>query len=196
MSRLGGYSNRVTVRDTTPKPPDTPPDMYNFADPRKVGPGAWFTMHVNSMDAEGKPEELRLVIRQIENFCEFFKCGECKGHCKEYMKQNPPINVINVPFGLFYWTVEFRNAVNRRLGKPTYDPKKMFDIFSSSDFMVCQEGCGDHTNTNIVNTPSSLPTNVNSISNPQDIRRLGERFPNYFMPAASSVGLRNVGSRY
>src|SRR4029078_5522149 len=113
--------------------PGTIPDMYNFSDPRRIGPGAWHFMHGMAFDVEGDAQQTQWAIQRIERFCDFFKCGECKGHCKEYMAQNPPIRSVNLPYGLFYWTVEFRNAVNRRLNKPTYDPKVMFDIFASSD---------------------------------------------------------------
>lgn len=118
--------------------------LYDFSDPRKIGNGSWFMMHSASVDAETRDEKL-FVCKMIRGFCDRFKCGDCKGHCKEYVDKNPPEDSINSTDGLFFWTVEFRNAVQRRLGAPLYSPNIMYDIFHDVDFMVCREDCNKNT---------------------------------------------------
>ena len=117
--------------------------MYNFSDPSKIGPGAWFFMHVMAKNAIAD-EDKRAMVRNIKLLCENFGCSVCSGHCKEYVKNHPPERVINVEDGLFRWTIDFRNAVQRRLGRDNlYDYATMNSIFTTKKVGVCLSGdCG------------------------------------------------------
>jgi len=152
--------------------------MYDFTDPKRIGPGGWHFMHTIGKWADeieykenskcsttanldsSKPDDVKkaemyrnmkqdIACQLIKEFCDNFKCGKCNGHCHHYVTvSNSPKKMIGVPNGIFYWSVEFRNAVNRRLGRPTFDPEIMMKIFFETTFLACDEGCGgDDKNT-------------------------------------------------
>lgn len=114
----------------------------HFSNPKVIGPGAWFFMHMIAAHSS-TPQEQKWAVKMIRQFCESFKCGQCQGHCREYIKSNPPEDSVGKPDGLFQWVVTFRNAVQKRLGAPQYDPSILRDIFHDDEFMVCRGNCGD-----------------------------------------------------
>lgn len=114
--------------------------MYDFSNPRKTGPGVWFMFHLSAAQSSTREERL-IVCKQIKNFCVYFKCSDCQSHCKRYVKAHPPEDSIETSETLFKWTVDFRNAVQRRLGGPIYDYDTMVSIFYDSAYMVCDEDC-------------------------------------------------------
>jgi hypothetical protein len=119
--------------------------MYDFSDSVRQGPGAWTMIHWVAKWADGDKIKEEHACQIIEGFCIIFKCGKCSGHCTHYTAEVSPIRQsLGKPNGLFFWTVDFRNAVQRRLGRSNfYDHKTMLNIFTITDFMACTEGCGD-----------------------------------------------------
>lgn len=117
------------------------PAMYDFSDPSRVGPGAWFLMHVMAANAETR-EDKEFAIKQIRLLCNFFGCGKCREHCKKYITDYPPEDAIDVENGLFRWSVDFRNAVQRQLGRNNiYDYGIMLTIFTKPPPDVCIGDC-------------------------------------------------------
>lgn len=121
--------------------------LYDFSDPRVMGRGMWHCIH--SICARATTlEKRKYACETIRGFCDDFKCGDCKGHCRAYVKANPPENVIGSVDGLFYWSVQFRNDVQARIEKeigkklPRYDPQIMYDIFHDGEYAVCEKDCG------------------------------------------------------
>ena len=157
--------------------------MYDFTNPVRIGPGGWHYMHIigkwadqyNVADNASKEDiekaKQKRIARQaiacelIHAFCDDFKCGKCNGHCHNYTeKSNPPEKMIGVPGGMFSYSVEFRNAVNRRLGRPEFDLEIMKKIFYESTFLACDEGCGQEDK--VTETSAQLPPSavvINSI---------------------------------
>jgi hypothetical protein len=115
--------------------------MYNWSNPKRVGPGAWYMFMLMSCHAKTKSERL-WVCNQIRLFCDFFKCGECNGHCDEYIQNNPPEDKLEGEYELFEWIVNFMNAVNARLHKDLYDINILFRTFTEQEFKLCEAGCG------------------------------------------------------
>ena len=148
--------------------------MYDFTDPTKIGPGAWFYMHLMAAHCTNKQEELACV-RNIELLCHNFKCHDCQRHAEEYIVKHPPANSLDHPYGLFYWTVEFRNNVNRRLGKPLYDPYTMLGIFKNNDSTVCSANCGAQSN-------HAEPNYVDITASNDRITLLANKMPSIIVP--------------
>ena len=127
------------------KPKVAPPDseMYNWSDPRRVGPGVWYMFMLMSCHAQDTTQKA-WVCAQIRLFCDYFKCGDCSGHCKEYLNNFPPEEAIKrkEKHALFKWAVTFMNAVQFRLGKPIYDYKIMKKLFTKQEFKFCTADCG------------------------------------------------------
>lgn len=137
--------------------------LYDFSDPKRQGPGSWDYMHnIAAWTEEGDQSQrdirLEFACQIIERHCKYFKCGDCNGHCTKYIHEtNPPRNSIAPKYGLFFWTVNFRNAVNKRIKSPKqYDPQTMLNIYTTPTLMACEEGCGSHEDTTpVAPTPTA-----------------------------------------
>jgi len=118
-----------------------------LADPTKVGPGTWFSMHRMAIKAK-TPEKKQAFIEFINDICDNFKCLKCRGHCQAYIKTNPPSEFMNIKdektgedIGMFKWSTVFHNAVNVRLGKPVMDYATAYSLYADADFGVCAKDC-------------------------------------------------------
>lgn len=117
------------------------------------GPGGWFSIHLLAINAKTAQEKDHF-IRFMNLFCQNFKCKECQGHCSEYLKTNPPETYLNkdvyinekygtIP-GVFKWSWEFHNAVNKRLHKPEMSFESAYKYYlPGSSEGVCTAGCGE-----------------------------------------------------
>lgn len=120
--------------------------QYDFSNIQKHGAGIWFAFHAMT-SGESTVEERLVLCKKIRRTAEIFKCGECRVHFAAYITSNPPEDTVGTPAGLFYWTVEFRNAVQRRIMTekkitiPLYDPQIIFEIFHDMSAGVCTEDC-------------------------------------------------------
>ena len=122
--------------------------IYDFSNPRRVGPGAWNVFLVTAANSSSTEEGL-WACKMIRQFCKFFKCKDCHGHSTEYIAKHPPENTVTRKGGLFDWVVEFMNSVQMRLGKPIYDHDILYRMFTETDFNVCTDNCSGEVNDNI-----------------------------------------------
>jgi hypothetical protein len=97
-----------------------------------LGPALWKTIHTYASQCR-TPEEKRRCIEYLHYLQSVFPCPRCKPHFGQYLLQNKP----NCDMDLFFWTVEFHNAVNRRLGKPTMDLIDACDLYGYRANMMC-----------------------------------------------------------
>ena len=91
----------------------------------ELGRATWGFLH--TMGAY-YPE--RASIRQQEDmkaflrtFSQFYPCGSCADHLRNYMKTNPPR--LADRHDLEQWLCEAHNEVNEMLGKPRFDCTKV-----------------------------------------------------------------------
>jgi hypothetical protein len=75
------------------------------------GAPLWSRLHSAAINAPA-PREFKAVLDRVRTS---LPCGECAAHARNWLKHNPPPDD---PAGLFAWTVQWHNDVNRRLGKP------------------------------------------------------------------------------
>lgn len=115
--------------------------MYNWSDPKRIGPGAWYMFMITAIHAKTRSERAT-VCNSIRLFCDFFGCKECSGHCKEYIEENPPEVAISSQRSLFDWIVTFMNSVNHRNKKPAYDKEYLYNLLTDSSIPVCGTNCG------------------------------------------------------
>lgn len=80
----------------------------------------WATGHHFAMAYPCKPtlEDQQWMYSFIVSLCHNLPCSECKGHCAEYVTNNPP-NLLS-SCALQTWWFNFHNEVNKRLGKPIF----------------------------------------------------------------------------
>lgn len=127
-------------------------DDSPFADMSKVGRGVWFSIHIMALHVANTSSGKKEFCKTIRAICDNYKCGNCKSHCQEYIRNHPPEEYMNVKsemgeeIGLFKWSWMFHNAVNSRIGKPVIDYNTIYNLFKNSESQVCYEGCGVETN--------------------------------------------------
>ena len=119
--------------------------MQLSGNPTYSGPGVWINMHLTTLYARTKTEK-NFVVKMIELTSRTFPCMECRKHIQEYIEMHPldsaVENVISTDqdghdISLFEWTVDFHNAVNKRLKKKVYTVEEAYKLYSNME----KEGC-------------------------------------------------------
>ena len=129
----------------------------DISDPKKCGPGIWYTTHVYARDAVTE-EKKHIFLNHINMLRKDFPCEKCRGHINEYVEANPIEHYWNVTdndgnaIGLFQWSWIFHNAVNERINKerpddphPYVDWNTAYNMYYNTDIMICTKGCEEST---------------------------------------------------
>ena len=111
--------------------------------PKYVGPGIWFSIHVMAYNAK-TPKEKEFVIKQIRLIQQNFPCQECKSHFWDYLNNHPPEATASPksdPESLFLWTVNFHNAVNFRRGYGQLSFEEAKTLYSGEGLYCMKSSC-------------------------------------------------------
>jgi Erv1 / Alr family len=131
---------------------DTPTGTVDYAtrlkDPKHIGAGVWFLIHMKAKDATTHSKKVEFVefVRWI---VAIFTCGDCVRHMRSYLESNPIEPYFKVKstkgqeIGCFRWSWAFHNAVNVRLGKPIMDWDVAKRTYYDAKSLVCKAGCGE-----------------------------------------------------
>lgn len=137
-------------------------------DPKYIGPGVWNTIHKQAYLAQTPSKQQQFIIF-MKDTCYNFPCKVCRGHCTEYIKNNPLENYLGSTvdgklLGLFVWSWKFHNTVNARLKKPIMSWETAVTLYSESDDKVCSLSCleADDINENI--STAIKPTNYTPLN--------------------------------
>lgn len=126
-------------------------DFKDHTDPKYIGPGTWNTIHRYAYKSR-LPSEQKNFIIFMKEICNGFPCTVCRGHCTEYIKNNPmeeyvdvsiKIDDENVVLGLFIWSWKFHNAVNSRLKKSIMSWDTAYNLYSEKENLVCSSSCSE-----------------------------------------------------
>lgn len=117
-------------------------DIAVFADPVKIGPGIWFSMHVYALQATNDKMKEAFSL-YVNTLCDNFKCKKCQPHFRKFIDDHPfyqykyIYDAVGRDIGFFKWTWELHNQVNRFLKK--YEPtlQEAFDYYSNSEAGAC-----------------------------------------------------------
>jgi len=110
----------------------------------KYGPGIWFVIHLMSYKTDKDQTLRRSFFTYIHALADNFPCGECRGHFKNYLSNNPPEKSNE----LFKWSWEFHNTVNKRLGKQVLTYEEAIKPFQSAS-PICTDECGEDHNPDV-----------------------------------------------
>ncbi len=108
------------------------------------GPGIWYVIHVEAIEAS-TTELIKSFLTNIELIVDQFPCQMCRFHAKEYLTKFPPrdmdiyVNKNEESIGMFFWSWNFHNAVNRRLNKPHMSYRHAHDIYRPQKHRGCQQ---------------------------------------------------------
>ena len=125
--------------------------MTNFGSKESLS-GIWFAIHNEAKYAIDYPSKLR-YISFIKRLSDDFPCLNCKPHFQEYVKKHPfedywsrrkMLDGQMIEIGLFEWTVDFHNTVNKRLNKPIIDLLTAYRLFYKSE-ALCSAECGEES---------------------------------------------------
>lgn len=105
------------------------------------GRGEWHSIHITAADATSS-DKFKHFCSWIRNQIEYLPCDECTEHSKEYLKSNPPEKAPDA----FFWSWEFHNAVNRKLGKPEMEYNTAKHIYLERGMKNCDQ-CGSKTSS-------------------------------------------------
>ena len=134
-----------------------------FTDPVKIGPGIWFSMHLSAVHAttDSKKKDFEVYVNML---CDNFKCAKCKPHFRKFIDTHPFKNYYHIrnakgdDIGMFQWTWELHNQVNKFLNKPCPSLEDSYSYYSTSSAGVCTT-CGNATPVPefASSTPRSIP---------------------------------------
>ena len=91
-------------------------------DPNIWGPHFWTTLHFIASAYDDNPNQsvktaMKTFIRTIPVL---LPCKECQDHAFDYIRKTDLDTAVSNRSKLFAFFVDFHNAVNTRLGKPTF----------------------------------------------------------------------------
>jgi hypothetical protein len=143
-------------------------DTSAFADPVKVGPGIWFKLHTDAVTAVTDALKESFIIN-TNAVCNNFKCKTCQPHFRNFIDTHPFKDYWNIrnakgeDIGMFQWTWELHNKVNKVLGK--YEPtlEESYEYFTSPEVGACFN-CGQEHPPAIVNAIQyTIPNTSNQV---------------------------------
>ncbi len=144
-------------------------DISRLSNPSIVGPGMWYKMHVDALNAT-TDEHKRTFIVNINKSCDTFKCMKCKMHFRKFIDDHPFMYYWNLKdskgrdVGFFKWTWELHNNVNKMLGKyqPSFD--EAYDLYNDEN-AICTDCGNDNVKPQFESNKFIKPINKTTPSN-------------------------------
>ena len=100
----------------------------------KWGPGLWYTIHSYALEMGHKPSDYWLFLNQL---VAVIPCMKCRKSAATYLHKNPiQIHDLDLTdhtgrfIGIFIWTVDFHNWVNKELGKEHMSWQRALNYYS------------------------------------------------------------------
>lgn len=121
----------------------TAQSFRDIHDPDYVGAGLWISIHKATLFLT--EDEFIRYVRQLQKN---FPCAHCKEHFGRYLQDKPPEKYKTIKIehkgkvmelGMFLWSWEFHNAVNKRLNKPIMSWDTACQLFIEAD--DCSKSC-------------------------------------------------------
>ncbi len=113
-------------------------------DPRVIGPGTWYSIHIMAMSCEDTDSCL-FFIRFVKAIITSFPCDKCRQHAKAFIEKHPPERYLSLTndkdehIGMFKWSWEFHNVANTFLEKPKISFADAWELYS--DPQICYGDC-------------------------------------------------------
>jgi hypothetical protein len=125
----------------TSHPVPIPTSMKSFADPSKVGKGAWYLLYL--MISEIKTIEDREAVKfAIQCLRKRFHCLKCRNHFDKFCNEHPFIKILYAddPKEIFAWVYQANTQANLNAGHGI-QPFEDFNTFFYED-VICDHDCG------------------------------------------------------
>jgi hypothetical protein len=145
-------------------------EYSDTSNPKYIGPGIWVLFHKEAYAADTHEKQLQ-YIDLVHRTADTFNCHTCQVHFKEYLKEHPMEEYLDVSatingekklLGMFVWAWKFHNVVNKRLNKPIMSWVTAHTEYSGGSEAICSKECTDadtqavfRGKPNITSIPSS-----------------------------------------
>ena len=124
--------------------------LLKINQPEVFGPGTWRSLHVLGLDANTYAKKMQ-YIHTVELILSTTPCLEpCRKDILEYLQKNPLTRYWNIiengeDVGMFYWSIDCHNWVNRKLNKLEVPRDIAYQFYKYPEKFVCKEGCNEKT---------------------------------------------------
>lgn len=110
-------------------------------DPRVFGPPLWFTIHNSAAHYPIEPSRIvqERIIEFIKSIPYLVVCDECFYHARAYIANfsyDQLRAITRTRQSYFFWTVDFHNFVNKRLGKPQMSYTDAYDMYRNPSLIT------------------------------------------------------------
>lgn len=128
--------------------------LLKINQPQNFGPGYWRLIHVIALDANTYMKKMQF-IQLIQTIFNSIPCLDpCRHDALDYLNKHPLTEYWNIvvngeDIGMFYWSVDCHNWVNRKLGKPYVPREVAYRFYKHPDDFVCQEDCHDNFSSRV-----------------------------------------------
>lgn len=122
-------------------------DTSIFTDPVKIGPGIWFSLHIEAVKCTSDDTKKSFIIF-VNSICDNFKCAKCQIHFRTFINTHPFLLYWNIKdaqgrdIGFYKWTWELHNQVNKFLNKPQPSLMESYNYYVDHNSDVCHN-CGN-----------------------------------------------------
>lgn len=146
---------------------------------KDISHGVWFFLHTMA-EAAQTPELMRAYAFYFRNICDKMGCS-CENHCKKMLQDIPPEDYFKmkdskgVPVGCLYHSVVCHNAVNKRLGKPTYAFEQILPMYRGEKATEVIKDCEAKIATPLEAPSRNEPSRYHTSRAPQVRQRHQER---------------------
>lgn len=123
--------------------------LEKITHPECFGPGKWDDLHILGLDANTYAKKMA-YIHNVELIINSMRCIACRQDALIYLQKNPLTDywglvVKGEDVGMFYWSVDFHNWVNRKLGKIEVPRDVAYQFYKHPEEFVCKDGCGENS---------------------------------------------------
>lgn len=120
--------------------------LLKINQPVSFGPGIWFTLHLLALDANTYAKKMAF-IHIVELIFNSLPCETCRQDALGYLQKHPLTEYWGLmrqeeDIGMFYWTVDCHNWVNRKLNKLEVSRDQAYQFYKNPNSFVCTEECG------------------------------------------------------
>lgn len=95
------------------------------------GPGIWFSMHCLAYNCDLGQVDPIVFVQYVSMMRVWLPCSKCRSHFQKYVRSHPIRST-----DMFKWSVDFHNAVNRKLRRPEYSYSHALEMMHA-----IQSGC-------------------------------------------------------
>ncbi len=107
-------------------------------DPMIFGPGTWIATHVLALVSD-QNEDYAFYSLYIYRMVHALPCGQCRKHGVRYIDKYP----VPKSGSMFNWSIDFHNAVNKRLGKPEMSIEQAKTRYENTEIVLKNQTTGN-----------------------------------------------------